>query len=87
MSGGQRYAIISNAPLTIQNGTVAVGQARAITAHNNLILDSVTLTQELTGGNACVAFSAAGKAYLITNSTIKGAYAVCNFANNATITI
>ena len=87
MSGGQMYAIISNAPLTIQNGTVAVGQARAITAHNNLILDSVTLTQELTGGNACVAFSAAGKAYLITNSTIKGAYAVCNFANNATITI
>lgn len=87
MSGGQRYAIISNAPLTIQNGTVAVGQARAITAHDNLILDSVTVTQELTGDDACIAFSGAGKAYLITNSTIKGAYAVCNFANNATITI
>ena len=87
MSGGQRYAIISNAPLTIQNGTVAVGQARAITAHDNLILDSVTVTQELTGDDACIAFSGAGKAYLITNSTIKGAYAVCNFADNATITI
>ena len=87
MSGNQRYAIISNAPLTMQNGTVTVGQARAISAYDDLTLSSVTVTQELTGGHACVAFSAAGKAYTITNSTVKGAYAVCSFTDNATIHI
>ena len=87
MAGDQRYAIISRAPLTMQNGTVTVGQARAISAYDDLTLDSVTVTQELTGGHACVAFSGAGKTYTITNSTVKGAYAVCCFTDNATVNI
>ena len=45
------------------------------------------MTQTLTGGQACVAFCANGKSYTINNSTIDGAYAVCNFANNSTINI
>ena len=81
------YALVNNTPLTIKNGTFAAGQARAIGALERLTLDGATVTQQLTGGHACVAFCADGKSYTIKNSTIDGAYAVCSFANNATITI
>ena len=81
------YALVNNTPLTIKNGTFAAGQARAIGALETLTLNGVTVTQALTGGHACVAFCANGKSYTIKSSTIKGAYAVCNFANNSTINI
>lgn len=81
------YALVNNTPLTIKNGTFAAGQARAIGALERLTLDGATVTQQLTGGHACVAFCADGKSYTIKNSTIDGAYAVCSFADNATITI
>ena len=81
------YALVNNTPLTIKNGTFAAGQARAIGALATLTLDGATVTQTLTGGHACVAFCANGKSYTIKNSTINGAYAVCNFANNATVNI
>ena len=82
------YALVNKTPLTIKNGTFAAGDARAIGALATLTLDEATVSQTLTGGHACVAFCADGKSYTIkNNSTINGAYAVCNFANNATITI
>jgi len=82
------YALVNNTPLTIKNGTFAAGQARAIGALATLTLrDKATVTQQLTGGHACVAFCADGKTYTIKDSTIEGAYAVCSFANNATIAI
>ena len=81
------YALVNNTPLTIKNGTFAAGQARAIGALETLTLNGATVTQQLTGGHACVAFCADGKSYTIKNSTIEGAYAVCSFANNATIAI
>ena len=81
------YALVNNTPLTVKNGTFAAGQARAIGALAALTLNGAIVTQQLTGGHACVAFCADGKSYTIKNSTIEGAYAVCSFANNATITI
>ena len=81
------YALVNNTPLIVKNGTFAAGQARAIGALDTLTLDGATVTQTLTGGHACVAFCQDGTTYTIKNSTIDGAYAVCNFANNATITI
>ncbi len=81
------YALVNNTPLTIKNGTFAAGQARAIGALAALTLNGATVTQQLTGGHACVAFCAADKSYTIKDSTIVGAYSVCSFANNATITI
>ena len=82
------YALVNNTPLTIKNGTFAAGEARAIGALATLTLDGATVSQMLTGGHACVAFCKDGATYTIKkNSTIDGAYAVCNFANNATITI
>ena len=79
---------MNNTPLTIENGTFAAGQARAIGALATLTLrDKATVTQQLTGGHACVAFCADGKTYTIKDSTIEGAYAVCSFADNATIAI
>lgn len=86
-SGEARYALMNKWALTIQNGTFAADEARAIGAYNKLTLDSVTVTQKLTDGNACVAFCKDKQTYTIENSTIDGAYAVCNFANNATVNI
>ena len=81
------YALVNKTPLIIKNGTFAAGQARAIGAYAKLTLTKATVTQQLTGGHACVAFCANDTAYTITNSKIDGAYAVCSFANNATIKI
>lgn len=86
-SSEARYALVNKSTLTVKNGTFAAGEARAIGAYGVLTLNGATVTQKLTGGHACVAFCANGKNYTIKNSTIDGAYAVCNFANNATINI
>ena len=81
------YALVNKTSLTIKNGTFAAGQARAISAYAALTLNGVTVTQTLTGGHACVAFSAKDTTYTVKNSTINGAYSVCVFANNATVAI
>ena len=86
-SSEARYALVNKTTLTVKNGTFAAGEARAIGAYGTLTLNGATVTQTLTGGHACVAFCANGKTYTIKNSTIDGAYAVCNFANNATVNI
>ena len=86
-SGADRYALVNNAELTIKNGTFKAGQARAIGAYAALTLSSATVTQELRGGHACVAFCGDDTAYTIRSSKIDGAYAVCSFANNAAINI
>ena len=86
-SSEARYALVNKTTLAVKNGTFAAGEARAIGAYGALTLNGATVTQTLTGGHACVAFCANGKNYTIENSTIDGAYAVCNFANNATINI
>ena len=89
-SGDSRYAIVTNAPVKINgdNGTIKATQARAINAHEKLtIYNYATVISEVTGGNACIGFAGANKTYTIMRSTIEGAYAVCNFADNATIVI
>ena len=87
-SGAGRYALVDNAKMTMRHGTFAVGQARGIGAYAGLTLSGITVTQELTGGHACVAFCKDGATYAIKSSTkISGDYAVANFANNANITI
>lgn len=86
-SGRDRYALVNDAELTIRHGTFEAGQARAIGAYAALTLSSATVTQELRGGHACVAFCGDDTAYTIRSSKIDGAYAVCSFANNATINI
>ena len=86
-SSEARYALVNKTALEVKNGTFAAGQARAIGGYAALTLNGATVTQTLTGGHACVAFCAADATYTIKNSTISGAYAVANFANNANITI
>ena len=81
------YAFLTRAAVTVKNGTFAAGQARALSAYANLILEDATITSELAGGNCCVAFSAANCVYTVVNTKIVGAYAIANFAHNATIAI
>lgn len=86
-TGNELYALRTNAAVTIANGTVVVGQARALNASADLTLKNVTISQELTGGHACVALSGEKSNYTVTGSTIEGAYALCVFADNVTLTI
>ena len=87
-SSAARYALVNNTPLTVKNGTFAAGEARAIGGYAKLTLNGATVTQTLTGGHACVAFCADGATYIVNkNSVIKGAYSLCIFANNATVTV
>ena len=87
-AGAARYALVNNAKMKLTNGTFNVGQARGVGAYAGLTLSGITVTQELTGGHACVAFCKNDATYVIKSSTkISGDYAVANFANNANITI
>ena len=86
-SGEARYALLTKAPVTVTTGAFAAGQARALGAYANLTLTDATVTSELIGGHCCVAFCAAGGIYTVANATIKGDYAIANFAHNATIAI
>ena len=81
------YAIVLNAKTTITNGSIKVGDARAITANAALTMTDVEIKNTIQGGHATVALSADNTAYSITNCKIDGAYSVSNFANNATVTI
>ena len=87
-AGAARYALVNNAKMKLTNGTFNVGQARGVGAYAGLTLSGITVTQELTGGHACVAFCADGATYTVNKeSVIKGAYSVSIFANNATVKI
>ena len=71
--------------MTIKNGTYkGTGYARGIGAYADLVLDAVKVDVAGLVGVAC---STGGKTYEIKNSEVKAGYAVCNFADNATITI
>ena len=72
---------------TLTNGTIQVGNARAIGAYGAMIMDGVTVENGIIGGHATIGLSGAGLEYVIRNSTINGAYSVAVFANNATVTI
>ena len=79
------YSLVTKGAATIKNGTYkGTGTARGIGAYGDLTMDNVTVDVAGLVGVAC---STANSTYTITNSTIKGGYALCNFANNATINV
>lgn len=86
-SGANIYAIVLNAAVTIKNGKIVANNARVIGAYGAMIMDGVTVENGIIGGHATIGLSKAGSEYVIRNSTIKGAYSVSIFANNATVTI
>ena len=79
------YSLVTKGDTTIVNGIYkGTGTARGIGAYGNLTMDNVTVDVAGLVGVAC---SAADSTYTITNSTIKGGYALCNFSNNAKIEV
>lgn len=79
------YSLRTETKVTIKNGTYkGTGTARGIGAYADFVLDGVTVDVAGLVGVAC---STGGKTYAIKNSVVKAGYAVCNFADNATITI
>ena len=79
------YSLVTKGDTTIVNGIYkGTGTARGIGAYGNLTMDNVTVDVADLVGVAC---SAADSTYTITNSTIKGGYALCNFSNNAKIEV
>lgn len=82
---GTGYSLLTRTAVTIKNGTYkGTGTARGIGAYADFVLDGVTVDVAGLVGVAC---SESGKTYAIKNSVVKAGYAVCNFADNATITI
>ena len=79
------YSLVTKGDATITNGTYkGTGTARGIGAYGNLTMDNVTVDVAGLVGVAC---SAADSTYTITNSTIKGGYALCNFSNNVKVEV
>ena len=79
------YSLVTKGAATIKNGTYkGTGTARGIGAYGDLTMDNVTVDVAGLVGVAC---STANSTYTITNSTIKGGYALCNFADKATINV
>ncbi len=79
------YSLRTDTKVTIKNGTYkGTGNARGIGAYADFVLDGVKVDVAGLVGVAC---STGGKTYEIKNSEVKAGYAVCNFADNATITI
>ena len=79
------YSLRTDTKVTIKNGTYkGTGNARGIGAYADFVLDRVKVDVAGLVGVAC---STGGKTYEIKNSEVKAGYAVCNFADNATITI
>ena len=79
------YSLVTKGDATITNGTYkGTGTARGIGAYGNLTMDNVTVDVAGLVGVAC---SADDSTYTITNSTIKGGYALCNFSNNAKVEV
>ena len=82
---GTGYSLLTRTAVTIKNGTYkGTGTARGIGAYADFVLDGVIVDVAGLVGVAC---SESGKTYAIKNSVVKAGYAVCNFADNATITI
>ena len=79
------YSLVTKGDATITNGTYkGTGTARGIGAYGNLTMNNVTVDAAGLVGVAC---SADDSTYTITNSTIKGGYALCNFSNNAKVEV
>ena len=79
------YSLRTDTKVTIKNGTYkGTGKARGIGAYADFVLDGVKVDVAGLVGVAC---STSGKTYKIIDSEVKAGYAVCNFADNATITI
>ena len=79
------YSLVTKGAATIKNGMYkGTGTARGIGAYGDLTMDNVTVDVAGLVGVAC---SAANSTYTITNSTIKGGYALCSFVDNATIDV
>ena len=79
------YSLRTGTKVTIKNGTYkGTGDARGIGAYADFVLDGVKVDVVGLVGVAC---STGGKTYIIKNSEVKAGYAVCNFADNATIMI
>ena len=79
------YSLRTGTKVTIKNGTYkGTGDARGIGAYADFVLDGVKVDVVGLVGVAC---STGGKTYIIKNSEVKAGYVVCNFADNATITI
>ena len=79
------YSLVTKGDTTIVNGIYkGTGTARGIGAYGNLTMDNVTVDVAGLVGVAC---SAADSTYTITNSTIKGGYALCNFSNNVKVEV
>lgn len=87
INGGDRYAMVTNENVTIRNGSFVAENARAVCANANLTVSGATIKSGVTGGHAVLGLSGEGCTYNITNSTIKGDYAVCGFAKNITVKI
>lgn len=87
INGGDRYALVTNENVTIRNGSFVAENARAVCANANLTVSGATIKSGVTGGHAVLGLSGEGCTYNITNSTIKGDYAVCGFAKNITVKI
>ena len=87
INGGDRYAFVTNENVTIRNGSFVAENARAVCANANLTVSGATIKSGVTGGHAVLGLSGEGCTYNITNSTIKGDYAVCGFAKNITVKI
>lgn len=82
---GNGYSLLTKTKVTIKNGTYkGTGNARGIGAYEEFVLDDVKVDVAGLVGVAC---STGGKTYEIKNSEVNAGYAVCNFADNATITI
>ena len=82
---GTGYSLLTRTAVTIKNGTYkGTGTARGIGAYADFVLDGVTVDVAGLVGVAC---SESGKTYAIKKSVVKAGYAVCNFADNTTITI
>ena len=81
------YALVNKTELEVKNGTFAAGDARTIGAYAALTLNGATVKQKLEGGHAVVAFCANNTSYVVKKTTILGAYSLCIFANNATVTV
>ena len=79
------YSLRTDTKVTIKNGTYkGTGNARGIGAYADFVLDGVKVDVAGLVGVAC---STGGKTYKIKDSEVEAGYAVCNFADNATITI
>ena len=80
------YSLITNAAVTLKNGTYKATHenSRAICANADFTLSNATIES---AGLVGIAFSGNGSHNSITDSTVRGGYAISSFADNSTISI